>query len=42
MLLDEKPNHVTEKGSWWNTVFTKVRVPLNSSYKTKVNNTYLN
>lgn len=41
MLLNEKPNHVTEKGSWWWQVFSKVRIPLNSSYKTKVNNTYL-
>lgn len=41
MLLDEKPNHVTDKSSWWYTVFTKVRVPVNSSYKTKVDNTYL-
>lgn len=41
MLLDEKPAHVTDKSSWWYTVFSKVRVPLNSSYKTKVNNTYL-
>ena len=41
MLLDEKPNHVTEQGSWWHTVFSKVRIPVNSSYKTKVNNTYL-
>lgn len=41
MLLDEKPNHVTDKSSWWYTVFSKVRVPLNSSYRTKVNNTYL-
>lgn len=41
MLLDEKPNHVTDKSSWWYTVFSKVRIPLNSSYKTKVNNTYL-
>lgn len=41
MLLDEKPNHVTDKSSWWHTVFSKVRVPVNSSYRTKVNNTYL-
>lgn len=41
MLLDEKPNHVTDKDSWWYTVFSKVRIPVNSSYKTKVNNTYL-
>lgn len=41
MLLDEKPNHVTDKSSWWYTVFSKVRIPVNSSYKTKVNNTYL-
>lgn len=41
MLLDEKPNHVTDKSSWWYTVFSKVRVPVNSSYKTKVDNTYL-
>lgn len=41
MLLDEKPNHVTEQGSWWHTVFSKVRIPVNSSYKTKIDNTYL-
>ena len=41
MLLDEKPNHVTDPSSWWHTVFSKVRVPVNSSYRTKVNNTYL-
>lgn len=41
MLLDEKPNHVTDKSSQWYIVFTKVRVPVNSSYKTKVDNTYL-
>lgn len=41
MLLNEKPHHVTDKSSWWYTVFSKVRVPLNSSYKTKVNDTYL-
>ena len=41
MLLDEKPNHVTDQSSWWYIVFSKVRIPVNSSYKTKVNNTYL-
>lgn len=41
MLLDEKPHNVTEKGSWWYQVFSKVRVPINGPYKTKINSTYL-